>query len=259
VTAASMLAAARASLGMMSRPNTITKDYAARHGSEFLKAAWCDQGITYWARKSGNAAAVLPAGDRAYTVWHAQDGQKLGRWYAGTTANIKAYAKAGAIVFFDWEGRDAISGIDHVGVVEKNLGDGRLQTIEANTGDACKRRVRAAPVIAGFWNPDYSQEDDMPLSKADLAAVNKAVWATDNIDSSKWDPKNPTWQAQSILKDIALNVRNLNAKSDAQNATIEQLVAALASRDDAVDVEALMARIEAAIEGISVRLDVPDA
>src|SRR5262249_22033817 len=41
---------------------------------------------------------------------------------------------------------------------EVNLGDGRVQTIEGNTDDACKRRVRGASVIAGFWNPPYEGE-----------------------------------------------------------------------------------------------------
>lgn len=158
MTAASMLAEARKSLGMSGRPNTITKEYAARHGDEFLKASWCDMAITYWARHSGNANAVLLGGDRAYTVWHAEDFQKAGRWHAGTTARVDA-AKPGDIVFFDWGASNSISAIDHVGVVEKALGDGRVQTIEGNTSDACKRRVRGADVIAGYGRPDYNGDD----------------------------------------------------------------------------------------------------
>lgn len=156
MTAAGMLAAARKSLGLSGRPNYITRDYAKRHGAEFLDAAWCAMAVTYWSRVSGNAKAVLPDGDRAYTVWFAEDGRDLGRWFPGTAANIKAHAKPGAIVFFDWDGTDVIGRIDHVGIVEKVLPDGRVQTIEGNTGDACKRRVRGASVIAGFWNPPYA-------------------------------------------------------------------------------------------------------
>ncbi|MFC3986422.1 CHAP domain-containing protein [Streptosporangium jomthongense] len=155
MTAKAMLAAARKDLGVCGRPNRITRDYASRHGDAFLLAPWCDMSITRWARESGNEAAVLPSGDRAFTIWHAEDGERLGRWYAGTTANIRKYAKPGAIVFFDWSGRDGIPPIDHVGIVERNLGDGRVQTIEGNTADSCKRRVRAANVVAGFWNPPY--------------------------------------------------------------------------------------------------------
>jgi peptidoglycan hydrolase-like protein with peptidoglycan-binding domain len=155
VTAAAMLAAARRDLGLTGRPNKLTRAYAARHGAAFLSAPWCQMAVTAWARASGNTAAVLPRGDRAYTVYHARDGEQLGRWHLGTVANIKKYAAPGGIVFFDWRFTDAISAIDHVGVIEKVLGDGRLQTIEGNTGDSCKRRLRSADVIAGFWVPAY--------------------------------------------------------------------------------------------------------
>ncbi|GAA1852729.1 CHAP domain-containing protein [Actinomadura bangladeshensis] len=152
--ASGMISQARKSLGMSGRPNTITKEYASRHGSEFLRAAWCDMAVTYWARHSGNASAALPGGDRAYTVWHARDLQKAGRWHSGTTAGVNR-AKPGDIVFFDWGAGNSIGAIDHVGVVEAVLGGGRLQTIEGNTGDAVKRRVRGSGVIAGYGRPAY--------------------------------------------------------------------------------------------------------
>jgi hypothetical protein len=157
-TAAGMLAEARKSLGMSGRPNAITRDYAKRHGDEFLNAPWCDMAVTYWARRSDNAGAVLPGGDRAYTVWHAQDFQKAGRWHSGTTDNVNG-AKPGDVVFFDWGASDRVAAIDHAGVVEKSLGGGRVQTIEGNTGDACKRRVRASGVIAGFGRPAYGSSN----------------------------------------------------------------------------------------------------
>ncbi|MFB4305797.1 peptidoglycan-binding protein [Actinomadura sp. GTD37] len=152
--ATGMIREARKSLGTSGRPNAITKEYASRHGNEFLKASWCDMAITYWARHSRNTAAVLPGGDRAYTVWHAEDFGKAGRWHSGTTASVNK-AKAGDIVFFDWGATNRVDAIDHVGVVEVVLGGGRLQTIEANTDDAVKRRVRASGVIAGYGRPAY--------------------------------------------------------------------------------------------------------
>jgi len=153
-TAAQLLAEARKSLGTSGRPNTITREYATRHGDEFLRASWCDMAVTYWARHSGNAVAVLPGGDRAFTVWHAEDFQKAGRWHTGTTAEVNR-ARPGDIVFFDWGATNAVGAIDHVGVIEKVLGGGRVQTIEANTGDGCRRRVRDASVIAGYGRPAY--------------------------------------------------------------------------------------------------------
>lgn len=177
MTAAAMLAAARADLGLTGRPNRITRDYASRHGDAFLTAPWCDMSITHWARESGNANAVLPNGDRAFTVWHAQDGKDLGLGYAGTTGNIREHARPGAIVFFAWEGTDRLGDIDHVGLIERNLGDGRVQTIEGNTGDACKRRVRGPADIAFFWNPRY---DDEPAVGRPAAA---RTWMEELVDS----------------------------------------------------------------------------
>lgn len=155
MTAEKMLEEARKDIGMEGRPNPITREYAERHGADYLEAPWCDMAITYWAHHSGNEAVVLPEGDRALTIWHAEDGERLGRWHAGTETEIANHALPGAVVFFDWEGTDSIDSIDHVGLVEVNLGDGRVQTIEGNTDNACKRRVRGSSVIAGFWNPAY--------------------------------------------------------------------------------------------------------
>jgi hypothetical protein len=157
MTPAQMIAEARRALGMSGRPNTITREYASRHGNEYLLAAWCDMAVTYWARHSATGKAVLPAGDRAYTVWHAQDFKRIGRWHSGTIANVNA-AKPGDIVFYDWGGTDGIGAIDHVGVVEVSLGGGRLQTIEGNTDNAVKRRVRGAADIAGYGRPAYSDD-----------------------------------------------------------------------------------------------------
>jgi hypothetical protein len=267
VTAVGILAAARKSLGLVGRPNYITRDYARRHGDEFLLAPWCDMSITYWARVSGNARAVLPDGDRAYTVWHAEDGRALGRWYPGTAANIKAHARPGAIVFFDWDGTDIIGRIDHVGLCELNLGDGRMQTIEGNTGDACKRRVRAANVVAGFWNPPYSKEDDVALTDADLTKIANKVYErfTHNVTEDVWafkvglldpgqkiDPRTAFRQIWAYGKDGYQQTREIQVRLEALTTAVREMAAA----HDGVDVDALMARIEEAIEGVTVRLDV---
>jgi len=253
MTAKAMLAAARADLGLSGRPNRITRAYSSRNGAEFLRAPWCDMSITEWARKSGNTTAVLPQGDRAYTVWHAEDGKQAGRWHPGTSDNIRRHAKPGAVVFFDWGGTNALGAIDHVGLVEVNLGDGRVQTIEANTGDACKRRVRGPAVIAGFWNPDYQQEDDVTGD-----ALYKATWETDAMPVPYGSDTNREWKPRSVLVDHGVKLRQILAAVEAQGATIRELVAVIAARDEEIDVEALVARIEGAISGIKVELNVSD-
>lgn len=269
MTAARMLSEARKDLGLAGRPNKVTRAYSKRNGSEFLRAPWCDQAVSEWARRSDNASAVLPAGDRAYTVWHAEDGRRLGRWYAGTATNIRKHARPGAVIFFDWDGTDVIGRIDHVGVVEVNLGDGRVQSIEANTGDAVKRRVRGPSVIAGFWNPDYEQqEDDVALSDADLKKIADEVYKrfTHTVTEDHWasrvgildpdqkvDPRSAFRQIWAYGKDGYHRHRDVLVQLEALTAAVRELAA---SRDGDLDVDAFMARITEAIEGVTVRLDV---
>lgn len=158
------VAAAREDLGL-GEPNHIQKWYLKNIDSSLgdWNWAWCDAAVTYWAYKAGVEKAVIPGGAKgyAYTVWHAQAFQRAKRWYTGTKANLKK-AQPGDVVFFDWGGTDSISAIDHVGIVEKNLGDGRVQTIEGNTDNKCLRRIRDASTVAGFGRPDWSKAGEAP-------------------------------------------------------------------------------------------------
>ncbi|WP_101791039.1 peptidoglycan recognition protein family protein [Nonomuraea indica] len=91
------------------------------------------------------------------------------------------------------------------------------------------------------------QEDD------DVSA--KDVWGYE-IPVEWGSKENPSWQAKSILVNAGQRLRNIEAKLDAQHATIKALADALAARDGSVDVDALMARIRSEIESVTVRLDV---
>lgn len=153
-TATALLNEAGKHVGVKGRPNAFTRAYSKRHGDDFLRAAWCDMFVTECARNSG-ARAAIPAGDRAYTVYHANDFANISRWYSGTTQNIKEKAAPGDVVFFDWDGGNTRGVIDHVGIVKKNLGDGRIITVEGNTSDMVALRVRGASVIAGFGKPKW--------------------------------------------------------------------------------------------------------
>lgn len=172
-TASGMVKAMRAYLGL-GEPNAVQSWYRAKHGSDYAgNFPWCDALITKAAHDSDNVAAVLPGGDRAYTVWHAQDFQRAGRWYSGTTANVNK-ARPGDIVFFDWGATNNIGAIDHVGIVERALGGGRVQTIEGNTGDRCLRRVRSASMIAGYGRPAYSGAASAPSTSG--GASSASTW-----------------------------------------------------------------------------------
>ncbi len=162
--AKAMIDQARKSIGVTEHPPGSNHNYITTwYGFD---GAWCDMSVSYWAFHSGNEMFVCPRGKRAWTVLHAQDGKEVvGTWHKGTAENIKEYGVPGSIIFFDWAGSDNINAIDHVGVIEKNLGDGRVVTIEGNTSDVCARRVRGSSVIAGFFVPKYPAEKPKPAPK----------------------------------------------------------------------------------------------
>ncbi|MFI2084310.1 N-acetylmuramoyl-L-alanine amidase [Streptomyces rubiginosohelvolus] len=93
----------------------------------------------------------------------------------------------------------------------------------------------------------------VPLSKDDVSAI----WKTDGILAapSTAAKGNTHWTADSYLRDTHARMRAVQTELAAVHATVRTLAEALASRDDAVDVDALIARIETAIKGVTVRLE----
>lgn len=141
-----MLQQMRALLGVGEYPpgsnqNKVTSWYR-------MVGPWCDMAITYAAAHSDNLAAV--GGRYAYTVWHAQRFQEMGRWHYGMGG-----IRSGDIVFFDWSGVRSVGAIDHVGIVEAVHSDGTVTTIEGNTSDLCMRRQRTSAYIVGYGRPAY--------------------------------------------------------------------------------------------------------
>ncbi|WP_326730226.1 N-acetylmuramoyl-L-alanine amidase [Streptomyces phaeochromogenes] len=109
------------------------------------------------------------------------------------------------------------------------------------------------------WNPG-EEEADMPLTKADVATIFK----TDGVIGvpEDWSPGNSEWTAASLLIDMGKRLRSLQANDAAQTAAIAALASALGRVDEAVDVDALVAKVRAAVteavESIDVRLDVAE-
>jgi hypothetical protein len=145
-----MIREAERSLGLSGRANNITRWYAQRNGPVFATAAWCNQSVTYWANRSGNAAPVCFNRDYAFTVWHAERFRKEGQWHVDI-----AGIRRGDIVFFDWNETNRVAAIDHIGLVT-GVRNGVVYTIEGNTSDACRRRARYASTIVGYGRPEYA-------------------------------------------------------------------------------------------------------
>jgi hypothetical protein len=124
------------------------------------------------------------------------------------------------------------------------------------------------------WNPGTTPpkpppEEDMPLTKADVKTLAKADDVFASPDGDKDAGGNEFWTLESYqrygyLQDRETNrlVKALAAKADAQNATIAELaktVAQLAANTSAIDPDALVARIQGAIENVTIHLDADGA
>ena len=107
-------------------------------------------------------------------------------------------AQPGDVVIFNW---GFTGGTDHVGFVERNLGGGRLQTIEGNTssgaagsqssGNGVWRRIRSSD-IAAVIRPAYSGVTVTPVVAQ--TRVDSDLLNTDGV----WGPLT-TRKAQKVL------------------------------------------------------------
>lgn len=85
--------------------------------------------------------ALIHYGDQSYfeehrtIIFETLDGVRQYNIFAVCRANAYSSQIYKSIVFFDW---DLSGDCDHVGIVEK-VGNGRVYTIEGNSGDACRR------------------------------------------------------------------------------------------------------------------------
>lgn len=132
---------ARSHLGMHGRPNSATRWYADRHGREYLDASWCDEYVSWVGSRVGLGKKI---GEFAYCPSHVNWFKAKGLW--GRSPRV------GAVVFFDWD-RDKVA--DHIGFVEAVYRD-KIVTIEGNTGDAVRRRVRYPSQVLGYGYPPYA-------------------------------------------------------------------------------------------------------
>jgi hypothetical protein len=117
---------------------------------------------------------------------------------------------------------------------------------------AVAERLRHEP----GWSPG-EEEEDMPLTKNDVATL----WKTDGVIGvpPEWSPGNEHWAPASLLIDMGKRLRVLQANDAAQTAAITAMATALGRLDEAVDVDALVAKVRAAVteavESIDVRLE----
>ncbi|MGC5016718.1 CHAP domain-containing protein [Streptosporangium sp. DT93] len=131
----------------MSSPRA--QETAARDGGNiygYANAPWCAMFVSW----VGEMAGIRPTmGWDAYTVTHAKWFAENGHW--GTVPT------PGAVVYFDWQQGKSIDGIDHVGFVKQDNGDGTITTIEGNTGNGdVEQLVRPVSEVVGYGYPVYA-------------------------------------------------------------------------------------------------------
>ncbi|WP_394425548.1 glycoside hydrolase family 25 protein [Streptomyces sp. SGAir0957] len=249
--------------------------------------AWPNQDA---AREASNyISAVRPYAGKGFTHWLDLERYSDGRNYAGrTAAQIKAWvarwvalvqeAFPGQRVGIYTSGDDIAAGRVPAGLplwypaypwgaaaysraeaAAQPKASGRTPLIWQFTSQPIDRSIAylsASEFRAWAAGTDVEEDPLAGLSKQDIY---DAVWKTDAVPAPKTSTTiktNPTWAAVSVLSDIANRVRSTETTVTAQAATIKTLVQALADRDDAVDVDALVQRITDAIESVTVRLDV---
>ena len=106
------------------------------------------------------------------------------------------------------------------------------------------------------WAAGTTQEDHVALTADDLEKIRKVVWESDKIAAPKDAPDyttNPTWQAQSFVKDTNARVRALQTAEAGQTAAITALAKLVGS---GVDTAQVVAAVQQAIADAVVKVSV---
>ncbi|MFG1610233.1 CHAP domain-containing protein [Actinoplanes sp. NPDC049265] len=140
-TAAEVLRIARSQIGYQEGHNNDNK-YGRAYGMNHV--FWCQQ-FVWWVFRQAGAGGEMPKTAVTRVAYP---------WYRKHRHLVRTRdAKPGDVVWFDFSG--TLKPVSHVGIVEKNLGGGRLQTIEGNTngkgvrsGGGVLRKVRSSRIVA---------------------------------------------------------------------------------------------------------------
>jgi hypothetical protein len=147
--------------------------------------------------------------------------------------------------------------IDPRGPIE---GRGEL-TMDRFRADVAERLKHPASWTPGPTTTPKPEEDDMPLTDADV----RKIWLTDGFVANPNPASvktNPYIAPATGLRNIETVVRRIETKLATQDATIGELtktIATLAANTQAIDPDALVARIRGAIENVTIHLDADGA
>lgn len=205
---------------------------------------WCNLFVSWVFAHAGAGAAVGVTGKTVYawTVGHLQ-------WFKERGALVPiSQAQPGDVVFFDWNPGGAA--VEHVGIVERNLGGGVLQTIEGNTvsgargsqfnGGGTWRRVRGAPYIKAVCRPLWNlvkQEEPFDIGETmRIAKVqeNGELWLVqDGMEPWRLSPEEWAGYSGLGLPMVNLNKNQIDRIIDSQRKMLKpQAVAYMRIQDN---------------------------
>lgn len=154
-TANDVLAKARADIGYCRWDDPQAGTKYGRWYADLVNASYygtsgvpfCAMAVSYWFAQAGATCAGIPEAYCPYILNKARS--------AGAILSDKTKAQPGDVVLFNWDG----GVVDHVGIVEKNLGS-YIQTIEGNTtingrSGSVGRRTRSWGTVAAVIRPSY--------------------------------------------------------------------------------------------------------
>jgi hypothetical protein len=158
-TASEVIALARTTKGVGEYPagsnhNQFTVWYGQGDGP------WCFRWIS-WLFWKLNALDLIH-GKHQYVPDAKSIFQPHGQW--GHTPRV------GALVAFDF---NKSGEPEHIGIVTRIRSDGRLETIEGNTDNAVRERVRSTYYVYGYAYPAYSSADWMATIMKRLSTLKK--------------------------------------------------------------------------------------
>ncbi|MCX5158678.1 N-acetylmuramoyl-L-alanine amidase [Streptomyces sp. NBC_00264] len=98
------------------------------------------------------------------------------------------------------------------------------------------------------WNPGTGPNEEDPMAGITKRDIFDAVWKTDAIGGpadAADHSANPTWQPQSILKDMQARIRSMDKRMTAQTAAITALAGQVGT---GADTQTVVSAVEAAIQ-----------
>lgn len=163
-TADDVLRIARSHLGYAETPTNDTI-FGRWYGMNYNP--WCAQFVSYCSLQAGLPVPATTARGYAYCPSGVAYFKRLGRWSQDP--------HPGDHIFFSFPGEGA--GANHVGLVEKVLGNGVVQTIEGNTDNRVMRRNRRGYIV-GYGHPPYGSAEASRAAAPHLNAPVCEVIAT---------------------------------------------------------------------------------